>query len=391
MDLDDPVPGISVRVRISHPGRIGGADAVMVLIALDAGVREFAHQMTGDLAAEQPAGLDGLADRLVIELGAGDIGVPMEMIGQRVEDGLEIGAEFVLPRIVADHIGAADIGLPLFEDRSEVEKDDVILLHLPDRRVLRKDGDGVQARAHDALMPMHRDAEILFGQSENVAFDVALASSRRDQAFGLDRVEHGFGLFFGLQQGGELQIIVHGGLFNRKEGRLPATFFGRVFASFPGQFTLKEAIMTRDDVTQLVLTAKRKSGKSWKELAASINPEISPIVLTAALLGQMTLTAEEAKKAVELLDLPADAALLLTEIPYRGSIPAMPPTDPLIYRFYELVMVYGTTFKELIQEEFGDGIMSAIDFDMTMERQPDPKGDRVKLVMSGKFLSYKRY
>jgi cyanate lyase len=149
--------------------------------------------------------------------------------------------------------------------------------------------------------------------------------------------------------------------------------------------------MTRDDVTQLIRDAKRKSGKSWKEIAAAINPSVSPIVITAALLGQMTLERAEADKACALLDLPADAGAILAEIPYRGSIPALPPTDPLIYRFYELVMVYGTTFKELIQEEFGDGIMSAIDFDMTMERQPDPKGDRVKLNMSGKFLSYKRY
>jgi cyanate lyase len=78
-------------------------------------------------------------------------------------------------------------------------------------------------------------------------------------------------------------------------------------------------------------------------------------------------------------------------VPYRGSLPQLPPTDPLIYRFYELVMVYGTTWKELIQEEFGDGIMSAIDFDMTLERQPDQKGDRVKIGMSGKFLGYKTY
>jgi cyanate lyase len=149
--------------------------------------------------------------------------------------------------------------------------------------------------------------------------------------------------------------------------------------------------MTRDEVTELVRMAKRRSGKSWTEIAQAINAELSPIIVTAALLGQMTLTAGEAATAAALLDLPADAALLLAEIPYRGSLPAMPPTDPLIYRFYELVMVYGTTFKELIQEEFGDGIMSAIDFDMTMARQPDPKGDRVKLTMSGKFLPYKRY
>jgi cyanate lyase len=82
---------------------------------------------------------------------------------------------------------------------------------------------------------------------------------------------------------------------------------------------------------------------------------------------------------------------LLQEVPYRGSLPQVPPTDPLIYRFYELVQVYGTTWKELIQEEFGDGIMSAIDFDMTLERQPDQKGDRVKIGMSGKFLGYKTY
>ncbi|MBI3444172.1 MAG: cyanase [Magnetospirillum sp.] len=149
--------------------------------------------------------------------------------------------------------------------------------------------------------------------------------------------------------------------------------------------------MTRDDVTQMIRDAKRNSGKTWKELAAIINPDVSPIVITCALLGQMTLEKPEAEAAVAALGLPAEAALLLAEIPYRGSIPAMPPTDPLIYRFYELVMVYGTTFKELIQEEFGDGIMSAIDFDMTMDRQPDPKGDRVKIAMSGKFLSYKRY
>lgn len=149
--------------------------------------------------------------------------------------------------------------------------------------------------------------------------------------------------------------------------------------------------MTRDEVTELVRHAKRKSGKSWQQIAAEINPEVSPIVVTAALLGQMTLEKAEAEKAADILGLPADAALLLAEVPYRGSLPSLPPTDPLIYRFYELVMVYGTTWKELIQEEFGDGIMSAIDFDMSMERQPDPKGDRVKIAMSGKFLPYKRY
>jgi cyanate lyase len=149
--------------------------------------------------------------------------------------------------------------------------------------------------------------------------------------------------------------------------------------------------MNRDALTELIRDAKRESGKTWKDIAAEIAPDVSPIVVTAALLGQMKLEKPEAEKAAKVLDLPAGSAALLAEIPYRGSLKEMPPTDPLIYRFYELVMVYGTTWKELIQEEFGDGIMSAIDFDMTMDRQPDPKGDRVKISMSGKFLSYKRY
>jgi cyanate lyase len=149
--------------------------------------------------------------------------------------------------------------------------------------------------------------------------------------------------------------------------------------------------MSRDDVTALVRAAKRSAKMSWKEICGAINPGASPIVITAALLGQMKLQPDEAKKAVEVLSLPAEAEALLQEVPYRGSLPPGPPTDPLIYRFYELVQVYGTTWKELIQEEFGDGIMSAIDFDMTLERQADPKGDRVKISMTGKFLPYKRY
>ena len=149
--------------------------------------------------------------------------------------------------------------------------------------------------------------------------------------------------------------------------------------------------MTRAEVTELVLSAKRMKGLTWKEIHEKISISTSQIVITAALLGQMRLEPNEAAKAAALLDLPKEAEILLTEIPYRGSLPQVPPTDPVIYRFYELIQVYGTTWKELIHEEFGDGIMSAIDFDMTMERQPDQKGDRVKIGMSGKFLSYKRY
>ncbi len=148
--------------------------------------------------------------------------------------------------------------------------------------------------------------------------------------------------------------------------------------------------MNRQELTEKVLVAKRAKKLSWTQIAEKIGGG-SPILITAALLGQMRLDAVQAAKAAELLGLGEEAKALLQEVPYRGSLPPGPPTDPLIYRFHELVQVYGTTWKELIQEEFGDGIMSAIDFDMTIERQPDPKGDRVKIGMTGKFLPYKRY
>jgi cyanate lyase len=148
--------------------------------------------------------------------------------------------------------------------------------------------------------------------------------------------------------------------------------------------------MTRAELTQRILAAKRQKGLSWKTIVAEIGGG-SPVYVTAALLGQMKLRPEQAERAAALLGLDTEETLLLQEVPYRGSLPTAVPTDPLIYRFYELVQVYGTTWKELIQEEFGDGIMSAIDFDMAIERQPDQKGDRVKITMSGKFLGYKEY
>ena len=148
--------------------------------------------------------------------------------------------------------------------------------------------------------------------------------------------------------------------------------------------------MTRDELTRKILSIKRAKSLSWKAIVAEIGGG-SAVYLTAALMGQMKLRPEQAERAAKLLDLGEEEKSLLQEIPYRGSLPTAVPTDPLIYRFYELVQVYGTTWKELIQEEFGDGIMSAIDFDMTIERQPDPKGDRVKLTLSGKFLPYKKY
>ena len=148
--------------------------------------------------------------------------------------------------------------------------------------------------------------------------------------------------------------------------------------------------MTREELTRKILAAKRAKCLSWKTIVAEIGGG-SAVYLTAALMGQMKLRPEQAERAAKLFGFGDDEKLLLQEIPYRGSLPTAVPTDPLVYRFYELVQVYGTTWKELIQEEFGDGIMSAIDFDMSIERQLDPEGDRVKLILSGKFLPYKEY
>jgi len=147
--------------------------------------------------------------------------------------------------------------------------------------------------------------------------------------------------------------------------------------------------MKRTDVTELVVEAKIKKGLSWTKIAKVVGE--SKEWTTTALLGQMRMTKLQAEAAGKLLGLPPYAVLLLQQVPYKGSLPTAVPTDPLIYRFYELVSVYGTTFKELIHEEFGDGIMSAIDFKMDLQREADPKGDRVQIVMSGKYLQYKTY
>ena len=147
--------------------------------------------------------------------------------------------------------------------------------------------------------------------------------------------------------------------------------------------------MTRADLTERLLDIKREKNWTWKHICGEIGG-LSEILITAAILGQMKLPKAQCARAQELFGLSEAEARLLNEAPFRGSFQA-PPTDPLIYRFYELVMVYGTTWKALIEEEFGDGIMSAIDFDMTIERQPHERGDRVKIGMSGKFLPYRYY
>ena len=147
--------------------------------------------------------------------------------------------------------------------------------------------------------------------------------------------------------------------------------------------------MNRNDVTEKIITAKVSKGITWESVAKKVGQ--SKEWVTAACLGQMTLSAEQAGVVAEIFGLTPEEKKWLMVVPYKGSLPTAVPTDPLIYRFYELVNVYGTTFKALIHEEFGDGIMSAIDFRMDLTREPDPKGDRVNIVMSGKFLPYKTY
>jgi cyanate lyase len=148
--------------------------------------------------------------------------------------------------------------------------------------------------------------------------------------------------------------------------------------------------MNRHGLTEKILDIKREKGWKWKYICEQIGG-YSEILLVGALLGQMKLTKPQAAKAADLFGLSKAETALLNEVPMRGAGVTMPPTDPLIYRFYELVMVNGPAWKALIEEEFGDGIMSAIDFDMQMGRLPNPKGDRVKITMSGKFLPFKYY
>jgi cyanate lyase len=147
--------------------------------------------------------------------------------------------------------------------------------------------------------------------------------------------------------------------------------------------------MTREDVTDLIYSIKVQKGIKWADVAKKVGQ--SKEWVTAACLGQMTLTREQAEKVGKIFGLPEAAVKLLQVVPYKGSLPTAIPTDPLIYRLYELVNVYGITIKELIHEEFGDGIMSAIDFKMDIVREPDPKGDRVVMTLNGKFLPYKTY
>jgi cyanate lyase len=178
----------------------------------------------------------------------------------------------------------------------------------------------------------------------------------------------------------------------REDARVkqPAPAHGAEFACFRSSIQQQEHRMKRADLTEKLLDIKRENGWSWKYICEQIGG-MSPVLITGAILGQHKLTKPQAANAAKLFGLTKAEETMINEVPMRGTATPMPPTDPLIYRLYELVLVNGPAMKLLIEEEFGEGIMSAIDFDMTIDRQADPKGDRVKLGMTGKFLPFKYY
>jgi cyanate lyase len=145
----------------------------------------------------------------------------------------------------------------------------------------------------------------------------------------------------------------------------------------------------RSMATDLILEAKQQKGLTFTEIARQFGRNRTWV--TAALLGQATMTAEEARQTVEILGLPAEVALPLQEIPMRGVLEDPTPKDPTLYRFYEMLQLYSTTFKALIHESFGDGIMSAVDFEFDIARVEDPKGDRVVITLNGKFLPFRKW
>ena len=151
----------------------------------------------------------------------------------------------------------------------------------------------------------------------------------------------------------------------------------------------QEPFMNRNDITEKIITVKVSKGITWESVAKKVG--LSKEWGTAGCLGQMTFDEKQSKIIGKIFGLTAEEQKWLQVVPYKGSLPTQVPTDPLIYRWYEIVSVYGSTIKELIHEEFGDGIMSAIDFSKDIVRQPDPKGDRVNVVLPGKFLPYKQY
>jgi cyanate lyase len=146
--------------------------------------------------------------------------------------------------------------------------------------------------------------------------------------------------------------------------------------------------MKREEVVAAIVLAKKAKGLSWEGIAGELG--LGTVWVTSACLGMNSMPEEEADKVCQLLELPAEAKPALMEYPTKTWEKSV-PQDPLIYRLYEIVGVYGDTLKEVIQEKFGDGIMSAIDFSMNVEKVEDPKGDRVVVTMNGKFLPYKTW
>ena len=151
--------------------------------------------------------------------------------------------------------------------------------------------------------------------------------------------------------------------------------------------------ISREETTVQILATKKLKGLTFEEIAKAIGRD--KIWTTTALLEQHPISKEEAEKTVKVLELGEDMVLAvaaaLQEIPMRGSLDSAVPVDPTIYRFYELIQVYGPTMKALIHEMFGDGILSAIDFEMDIQKKPDPKGDRVVVTLNGKFLPYRKW
>jgi cyanate lyase len=144
--------------------------------------------------------------------------------------------------------------------------------------------------------------------------------------------------------------------------------------------------MDRKEATELILEAKRQEGLTFEGIAEKVGRHKA--WMTAALLGQHPMSVEDAEQVVDILGLDQEITAVLQEIPMRGSLDTDVPVDPTIYRLHEVIQVYGTTIKALIHEEFGDGIMSAINFGLNVERVEDPEGDRVRITCEGKFLPY---
>lgn len=147
--------------------------------------------------------------------------------------------------------------------------------------------------------------------------------------------------------------------------------------------------MDRKDVTEAIADAMREKKITFAEMAKAVGKH--EVWTASALLGQASMSAEEAKVVVEKLGLDPAAAAILQECPYKGALDTVVPTDPLIYRLYEIMAVFGMPIKAIIHEKFGDGIMSAIDFEIDIRKKEDPKGDRVVIELNGKFLPYRKW